>query len=66
MKLAAVSVAFALGLSGLALSAQETPARGEIIIELPKFVVTDSRELPQPEKWRYGDRKSTRLNSSHQ
>jgi hypothetical protein len=22
-------------------------------IELPKFVVTDSRELPQPEQWRY-------------
>ncbi len=24
------------------------------VIELPKFVVTDSRELPQPESWRHG------------
>lgn len=25
------------------------------IVELPKFVVTDSRELPPPEAWRYGN-----------
>ncbi|MCX6954538.1 MAG: hypothetical protein NTV51_20485 [Verrucomicrobia bacterium] len=25
------------------------------VVELPKFVVTDSRELPQPEAWRYGE-----------
>ncbi len=24
------------------------------VVELPKFVVTDTRELPQPEAWRYG------------
>lgn len=24
------------------------------VVELPKFVVTDSRELPPPESWRYG------------
>ena len=23
------------------------------VVELPKFVVTDSRELPPPESWRY-------------
>jgi len=31
--------------------AEETPVGPTI--ELPKFVVTDSRELPQPESWRY-------------
>lgn len=29
------------------------PAAGDPVIELPKFVVTDSRELPPPESWRY-------------
>ncbi len=54
MKPAVASVALVLAFSGLALSAQEKPAGDGIIIELPKFVVTDSRELPQPESWRYG------------
>ncbi|MFM8334772.1 MAG: hypothetical protein ACKODK_04365, partial [Opitutaceae bacterium] len=29
------------------------PAVSEPVIELPKFVVTDNRELPPPEQWRY-------------
>ena len=32
-----------------------TPARGEIIIELPKFEVVDSRLLPPQEKWLYAE-----------
>ncbi len=28
---------------------------GDPVVELEKFVVTDSRELPQPESWRYGN-----------
>ncbi len=32
--------------------AQDRPA-GEPVVELPKFVVTDNRELPAPEVWRY-------------
>ncbi|HUR58671.1 MAG TPA: hypothetical protein VM029_13245 [Opitutaceae bacterium] len=32
-------------------AAEETPSGP--IVELPKFVVTDSRELPKPEMWRY-------------
>src|SRR5581483_6449180 len=39
-----------LGLAMAALRAEETTGP---IIELPKFVVTDSRELPPPESWRY-------------
>lgn len=35
-----------------ALAAAEEVASGPVV-ELPKFVVTDSRELPQPESWRY-------------
>ena len=35
-----------------ALAAAEEIAAGPVV-ELPKFVVTDSRELPQPESWRY-------------
>ena len=35
-----------------ALNAAEEIATGPVV-ELPKFVVTDSRELPQPEAWRY-------------
>lgn len=35
-----------------AVLAQETPPPGQIV-ELPKFVVTDSRELPPPESWKY-------------
>jgi hypothetical protein len=34
-------------------SAQDAPAAGERVVELPKFVVTDSRELPPPEAWKY-------------
>src|SRR5512133_1867684 len=41
-----------LGMTAL-LRAQESPAANDPVIELPKFVVTDSRELPQPESWRY-------------
>lgn len=36
---------------GLARAAEDAPSGP--IIELPKFVVTDSRELPKPEAWRY-------------
>ncbi|MDO8538962.1 MAG: hypothetical protein Q7S40_00865, partial [Opitutaceae bacterium] len=39
-------------LSGFA-SAAEDAAVGPVI-ELPKFIVTDTRELPPPEQWRYG------------
>lgn len=35
------------------LAAQQGGTAGEPVIELPKFVVTDSRELPPPESWRY-------------
>lgn len=35
------------------LSAQESPPAGAPVVELPKFVVTDNRELPPPESWRY-------------
>ncbi len=35
------------------LAAQESLAADDRVIELPKFVVTDSRELPPPESWRY-------------
>jgi hypothetical protein len=45
--------ALAFLLSGTASYAQETPVANERVIELPKFVVTDSRELPQPEAWKY-------------
>jgi hypothetical protein len=34
-------------------SAESAAAAAERPIELPKFVVTDSRELPPPESWRY-------------
>ena len=36
-----------------ALGAQDRPVTSEPAVELPKFVVTDNRELPQPESWRY-------------
>lgn len=29
------------------------PAASDPVVELPKFVVTDNRELPPPEQWRY-------------
>lgn len=44
---------FAFVGAGARVIAQETPA--EAIIELPKFVVTDSRELPLLEAWRYAE-----------
>ncbi len=53
MKLALAGVALAFAFPGLGRAAQEKPSDG-IIIELPKFVVTDSRELAPPESWRYG------------
>ncbi len=43
--------AFALATLASNLSAQEQ-ATGPVV-ELPTFVVTDSRELPKPESWRY-------------
>ncbi len=43
--------AFALATFAGRLPAQSPPA--DRVIELPKFVVTDSRELPKPESWRY-------------
>lgn len=47
------SLAFALAcVAGRAFAADEPPSGA--IIELPKFVVTDTRELPPPEPWRYG------------
>lgn len=46
-------VALAFFVAGTALHAQEQPAPSGPVVELPKFVVTDSRELPQPESWRY-------------
>src|SRR5688500_7709708 len=53
MKQSAAVAAFVFLVSAMAVYAQETPAANERVIELPKFVVTDSRELPQPESWRY-------------
>lgn len=48
-----VFVAAVVAFAGSLLWAQPQPSPGEPIIELPKFVVTDSRELPPPEQWRY-------------
>jgi hypothetical protein len=31
------------------------PVASDPIVELPKYVVTDTRELPEPEKWRYAE-----------
>src|SRR5262245_64494329 len=53
MKLTVGLVAFASVLAGGRLLAQEPPATIDPVIELPKFIVTDSRELPPPESWRY-------------
>jgi hypothetical protein len=44
-------VALVLATFASGLPAQEQPTGP--IVELPKFVVTDSRELPKPESWRY-------------
>jgi len=35
------------------LAAAETAPAAEPVVELPRFVVTDNRELPPPEAWRY-------------
>lgn len=43
-----------LALTALARGA-EPPPTAEGIVELPKFEVTDSRLLPQPEKWLYAE-----------
>lgn len=41
-------------LAVVAVGAQERPGVvNEPAVELPKFVVTDNRELPQPEQWKY-------------
>jgi hypothetical protein len=41
----------------LCLRAQDTAAAAAAspVVELPKFVVTDTRELPPPEAWRYAE-----------
>lgn len=49
-----LGAAIGLALASSSLAASKSPASDEPAIELPKFVVTDSRELPQPESWRYG------------
>src|SRR5688572_16204031 len=53
MKSLAAVLAFAFLLPGAALDAQEQPSPSDPVVELPRFIVTDSRELPQPESWRY-------------
>jgi hypothetical protein len=53
MKPSVALAGLAFLVSGTALNAQEGSAAGDRVIELPKFVVTDSRELPQPESWKY-------------
>jgi hypothetical protein len=53
MKPTVSRVAFALLALSSSVFAQQTPAAAEPVVELPKFVVTDNRELPQPESWRY-------------
>lgn len=37
------------------LNANAQPAEADRIVELPQFVVTDTRELPPPESWRYAE-----------
>lgn len=54
MKLAAPSLLCALLFAGSGLRAQPATTAAEPVVELPKFVVTDNRELPPPESWRYG------------
>jgi hypothetical protein len=54
MKLAIPSLLCALLFVGSGLRAQPAAAATEPVVELPKFVVTDNRELPPPESWRYG------------
>jgi hypothetical protein len=53
-----LGTAIGVTLGTAALAANNTSEKAAVAsqpaIELPKFVVTDSRELPQPESWRYG------------
>jgi hypothetical protein len=52
----AVLVGVLLGVGSLVCRAAEEPAAPTgPIVELPKFEVTDSRILPQPEKWLYAE-----------
>ena len=53
MKLMVAPLAFVLLVFGTVLHAQEKAPPTEPVIELPKFIVTDTRELPPPESWRY-------------
>jgi hypothetical protein len=53
MKSLAVLLAFVFLVPVSAVNAEERPDASGPIIELPPFVVTDTRELPQPESWRY-------------
>lgn len=53
MKPFAALAALIVLVSGSALPAQEKPAADGAIVELPRFLVTDSRELPPLESWRY-------------
>ena len=52
MKLTVVAIAAAV--VGSTLLARVDATANDPVVELPKFVVTDSRELPPPESWRYG------------
>ncbi len=48
------SLLLGLCLSALArLGAEDAPPAAGPVVELPKYVVTDNRELPPPESWRY-------------
>lgn len=53
MKQIAGLAAFAFLVFVPAIRAQDNSAPSGPVVELPKFVVTDTRELPQPESWRY-------------
>src|SRR5829696_8133379 len=52
MKLFVTAAGFAVAAIVAPLFAQDRVA-DQPVVELPKFIVTDSRELPQPESWRY-------------
>lgn len=53
MKQTAALLGFAFVLAVAPLHAQEKNASTGPVVELPKFIVTDDRALPQPEAWRY-------------
>jgi hypothetical protein len=50
-KIVGYSLVTSLCASGTSRAAQPPVAEG--VVELPRFVVTDNRELPPPEAWRY-------------